>query len=144
MHTTGYQVVTITRHRYSKIGRFSPGQLGARTVEQRLAWVFLSVLLHRQGLFLFAPLIYVFGMLFYMGTVSFDVIPIIKHRPALGFIYRSPELYAMVRPEMDADDSSIDAVGFCFVDFALVISTFFPLFCFLSIAENFLLIGVGY
>ncbi|PIN09125.1 hypothetical protein CDL12_18292 [Handroanthus impetiginosus] len=94
------------RHRGSKSGRPPP-----RTLAQRLAWTLLSVLLKRQGIFLFAPLLYIAGMLFYMGTVSFDVVPVINHRPAPGSVYRSPQLYAKLRPEMDADNSSADAIS---------------------------------
>ena len=54
-------------------------------------------------------------MLLYMGSVSFDVVPVIKHRPAPGSVYRSPQLYAKLRPEMDADNSSTDAVCFPFL-----------------------------
>lgn len=70
----------------------------------------LSVLLRRQGIFLFAPLIYISGMLLYMGTVSFDVVPVIHHRPAPGSVYRSPQLYEKLRPEMESDNSSADAI----------------------------------
>ncbi|EYU30069.1 hypothetical protein ABFS83_05G043100 [Erythranthe nasuta] len=94
------------RHRGSKSGRPPP-----KTLAQRLAWIVLSVLLKRQGIFLFAPLLYIAGMLFYMGTVSFDVVPVIKHRPAPGSVYRSPQLYAKLRPEMDSDNSSADAIS---------------------------------
>lgn len=79
-----------------------------------MAWLLLSVLLRRQGVFLFAPLIYISGMLLYMGTVSFDVVPIIKHRAAPGSVYRSPQLYAKLKVGMDADNSSADAVSFGF------------------------------
>lgn len=48
-------------------------------------------------------------MLFYMGTVSFDVGPVITHRLAPGSVYRSPQVYAKLRPEMDADNSTADA-----------------------------------
>nr|XP_004498294.1 protein ESMERALDA 1-like isoform X2 [Cicer arietinum] len=99
------------RHTRSKTARFSPPQPPPRTFAQRLAWVFLSVLLRRQGVFLFAPLIYISGMLLYFGTFSFDVNPIIRHRPAPGSVYRSPQLYAKLRPDMDADDSSADAIS---------------------------------
>ncbi|XP_058724490.1 protein ESMERALDA 1-like [Vicia villosa] len=99
------------RHTRSKTGRFSPAQPAPRTYAQRLAWLFLSVLLRRQGIFLFAPLIYISGMLLYFGTFSFDVVPIIKHRPAPGSLYRSPQLYAKLRHEMDADNSSADAIS---------------------------------
>ncbi|KAE9595421.1 hypothetical protein Lal_00031271 [Lupinus albus] len=95
-----------------KTGRFSPNQPPpVRTVSQRLAWLFISVLLRRQGVFLFAPLIYISCMLLYIGSVSFDIVPIIKHRPAPGSVYRSPELYSKLRDEMDSDDSSVDAIS---------------------------------
>lgn len=91
--------------------RFTPGQQAPRNLAHRLAWLILSVLLRRQGIFLFAPLLYIAGMLFYMGTVSFDVVPIIRHRPAPGSLYRSPQLYEKLRPEMDSDNSTADAVS---------------------------------
>lgn len=94
----------------SKVGRFTSGQ-SPRTLAQQLAWVLLSVFLRRQGIFLFAPLLYISGMLFYMGTVSFDVVPVIQHRHEPGSVYRSPQLYAKLRPEMDADKSPADAVS---------------------------------
>ena len=50
-------------------------------------------------------------MLLYMGTVSFDVVPVIKHRPAPGSVYRSPQVYAKLRPEMDSDNSTSDTVS---------------------------------
>lgn len=105
----------------SKSGRFGGGGGGGRTVSQRLAWIFLSVLLRRQGVFLFAPLIYISGMLLYMGSVSFDVVPIIKHRPAPGSLYRSPHLYAKLKHEMDADNSTHHAVGFVFSCFFFLV-----------------------
>ncbi|CAN1311631.1 Protein ESMERALDA 1 [Linum perenne] len=98
----------------SKPGRFPsaaalpPG--GGRNLAHRLAWLLLSVLLRRQGIFLFAPLMYISGMLLYMGTVSFDVVPQISRRPAPGSVYKSPLVYEKLRPEMDADNSSADAL----------------------------------
>ncbi|KAL0288452.1 UNVERIFIED_CONTAM: protein ESMERALDA 1 [Sesamum calycinum] len=50
-------------------------------------------------------------MLFYMGTVSFDVVPVIKHRPTPGSVYRSPQLYAKVRREMESDNSYGDTIS---------------------------------
>ncbi|XP_008467134.2 protein ESMERALDA 1-like [Cucumis melo] len=99
------------RHSRSKGARFTQAQQPGRTFPQRLAWLILSVLLRRQGIFLFAPLIYISGMLLYMGTVSFDVVPVIKHRPAPGSVYRSPQLLAKLRHEMDSDNTSTDAIS---------------------------------
>ncbi|KAL0326894.1 UNVERIFIED_CONTAM: protein ESMERALDA 1 [Sesamum angustifolium] len=79
-----------------------------RTLAQRLARG-LSFFLKRQGIFLFAPLLYIAGMLFYMGTVSLDVVPFARNRLGPGSVYRSPNLYARIRHEMDSDNSSSDA-----------------------------------
>ncbi|GAV72858.1 O-FucT domain-containing protein [Cephalotus follicularis] len=100
------------RHGRSKGGRFTPGQppSGRAPLAHRLAWLLLSVLLRRQGIFLFAPLIYISGMLLYMGTVL-DVGPMINHSPAHGSVYRSPQLYAKLRHDMDSDNSSGDAMS---------------------------------
>ncbi|KAG6655145.1 hypothetical protein CIPAW_05G196200 [Carya illinoinensis] len=46
-----------------------------------------------------------------MGSVSFDVVPVISHRPAPGSVYRSPQLYSKLRPDMDSDNSSADAIS---------------------------------
>lgn len=77
-----------------------------RTLAQRMMWMLLSLFLRRQAIFLFAPLIYVSGMLLYMGTVSLDSVPAIISRPAPGSVYRSPQLYQRLRADMDADNSS--------------------------------------
>ncbi|KAG9458751.1 hypothetical protein H6P81_003259 [Aristolochia fimbriata] len=92
------------RLRRGKGGRFQSGQ--PRTVFQRVSYAVLSLFLRRQGVFLFAPVIYISIMLIYMGTVSIDVVPIVRIRPPRGSIYRSPELYEKLRSFMDADNSS--------------------------------------
>ncbi|KAG8634743.1 protein ESMERALDA 1 isoform X2 [Manihot esculenta] len=100
------------RHGGSRSKRFtSPSLPPGRTPAHRLAWRLLSVLIRCQGILLFAPLIYISGMLLYMGTVSFDVVSIIKYRPAPGSVYRSPQFYQKLRPEIDADNSSDDALS---------------------------------
>ncbi|OWM64019.1 hypothetical protein CDL15_Pgr006389 [Punica granatum] len=50
-------------------------------------------------------------MLLYMGSVKFDVVPVIRHRPDPGSIYRSPQVCEKLRPDMDADNSSADAIS---------------------------------
>lgn len=60
-------------------------------------------------------------MFLYMGSVSFDVVPLINHRPAPGSVYRSPQLYAKLRHEMDSDNSSADAVCVPFLILNLMI-----------------------
>ncbi|KAG6405550.1 hypothetical protein SASPL_133140 [Salvia splendens] len=92
------------RPRSSKSARPPP-----KTLAQRLLWIFLSCLLKRQGILIFAPILYIAVMLFYMGTVSFDVVPVITHRPPPGSVYRSRQLYHKLLPQMDSDNSSADA-----------------------------------
>uniref|UniRef100_A0A0D9WHB6 O-fucosyltransferase family protein n=1 Tax=Leersia perrieri TaxID=77586 RepID=A0A0D9WHB6_9ORYZ len=45
-------------------------------------------------------------MLLYMGSLPLDVVPRIIARPAPGSVYRSPQLYARLRADMDADNST--------------------------------------
>ncbi|KAK8314537.1 hypothetical protein V6Z12_D01G178500 [Gossypium hirsutum] len=92
-----------------KSGRCSPFQPG-RTIAHRFSCLLLSVLLRRQRIFLFAPLIYISGMLLYMGTASVDIIPVVKHRPSPGSVYRSPQVYEKLKIYMNADNSSADAI----------------------------------
>ncbi|XP_047054351.1 protein ESMERALDA 1-like [Lolium rigidum] len=73
---------------------------------RRAARAVLAALLRRQAVFLFAPLLYVAAMLLYMGSVSLDGVPRIISRPAPGSMYRSPQLYARLRADMDADNAT--------------------------------------
>lgn len=84
------------------------GGRGVRTMPQRIAWMLLSMLLRRQAIFLFAPLLYISGMLLYMGSVSLDVVPQIIARPVPGSVYRSPQLYHRFRGDLDLEDQSVD------------------------------------
>lgn len=98
--------------RRSKLpGRFTQSHA---TLAQRLSGALLSFLLRRQGILLLLPLLYISAMLFYTGTLSLDrVVPsYIKHRLSPGSVYRSPQLYDNLRADMDADNSSMDAVSF--------------------------------
>ncbi|KAL5222653.1 hypothetical protein ABZP36_027366 [Zizania latifolia] len=82
----------------------SAGRSGG--VVPRAARAVLAALLRRQAIFLFAPLLYVAAMLLYMGSISLDSVPRIISRPAPGSLYRSPQLYARLRAEMDADNAT--------------------------------------
>ncbi|KAL5224656.1 hypothetical protein ABZP36_011295 [Zizania latifolia] len=45
-------------------------------------------------------------MLLYMGSILLDIVPQIISHPALGLVYRSPQLYAHLRADMDTDNST--------------------------------------
>ncbi|KAG5611985.1 hypothetical protein H5410_023266 [Solanum commersonii] len=72
-----------------------------QTLPQHLASQFLSLLLRGQGIFLFAPLIYISAVLFYINTLDFHNLPPPHYAPP-GSVYRSPQLYANLRPQMDS------------------------------------------
>jgi hypothetical protein len=73
---------------------------------RRAARAVLAALLRRQAVFLFAPLLYVAAILLYMGSISLDSVPRIVSRPTPGSMYRSPQLYARLRADMDADNAT--------------------------------------
>lgn len=99
------------RSPHPRSGRSKSGRhqgLAQPNLLQRLTWPILSVFLRRQGLFLFAPLLYISGMLLYMGSVSLDVpvLPVIIARRVPGSVYRSSQLYDRIRLDMNADNFS--------------------------------------
>ncbi|KAL5221305.1 hypothetical protein ABZP36_026018 [Zizania latifolia] len=50
--------------------------------------------------------LYIAAMLLYMGSISLDIVSWILARTTLGSVYRSPQLYAHLRTDMDADNST--------------------------------------
>lgn len=70
----------------------------------------LSFFLKRHGLFLLAPLIYISGMLLYMGTVSLEMPRAHKYWPP-GSLYRSSEVFDAMWPQMQADDRVFQGVS---------------------------------
>ncbi|XP_008656362.1 protein ESMERALDA 1 isoform X1 [Zea mays] len=79
---------------------------GGGGAARRVARAVLATLLRRQAVFLFAPLLYVAAMLLYMGSLPLDAVPRIIARQPPGSVYRSPQLYARLRADMDADNST--------------------------------------
>ncbi|KAK8454023.1 hypothetical protein SEVIR_5G382100v4 [Setaria viridis] len=97
------------RRAWGRRGSGAKGGWSARAgagVARRAARAALAALLRRQAVFLFAPLLYVAAMLLYMGSISLDSVPRIISRPAPGSMYRSPQLYARLRADMDADNAT--------------------------------------
>jgi len=76
---------------------------------QRFLYFLLSILLRRHGVFLFAPLIYISGMLLYMGTVPFQV-PSVVRSPPPGSLYRSPQVFRKLWPDMRSENTSANAL----------------------------------
>ncbi|KAL6010678.1 hypothetical protein ACLOJK_001116, partial [Asimina triloba] len=100
------------RHGRSKIagGGRSPK---LQTVAERAIYVLLSAVLRRRGILLFAPLMYVSGMLMYMGTLDFEVSGgvVVRRRLVPGSTYRSPEVFQKLWPHMQADGNRSNALS---------------------------------
>ncbi|ERN02976.1 hypothetical protein AMTR_s00134p00089540 [Amborella trichopoda] len=83
--------------------------LKLQNVIHRLVYLLFSVVYRRHGVLLFVPLVYICGMLFYMGSLPFEG-PVVANRPPPGSTYRSPEVFKKLWPSMQADDNASNAV----------------------------------
>ena len=110
------------------VGSFRGGDAKLQRFVERLVYVFISAVYRRRGVLLFAPLLYISGMLLYMGSLGFDVVVVSKvtgggGKPAPpGSVYRSPQVFEKLWPFMEAENnaSSSNAVlcGFSFFLFS--------------------------
>ncbi|KAL6176622.1 hypothetical protein ACLB2K_053255 [Fragaria x ananassa] len=96
-------------------GRSKTSGRGAETKQQqsiveRAVFFIISVVFRRRGMLLFAPLLYISGMLLYMGSVSFDVVSL-KNVVIIGkpsppaSVYRSPQVFQKLWPFMQAESN---------------------------------------
>ncbi|KAJ7949699.1 O-fucosyltransferase [Quillaja saponaria] len=84
---------------------------------EKFLFVLISAVFKRRGLLLFAPLLYISGMLLYMGSFSFDVVNlqngvvVVHKRSPPGSVYRSPQVFEKLWPFMEAESNgSINAL----------------------------------
>lgn len=114
-------------------GRGKGGVRGPKlqSFADRLVHLLLSAVFRRRGILLFAPLVYISGMLIYMGTLSFEVpgSVVIRRRPPPGSTYRSPQVFEKLWPFLQMDGNSSDAVRVIVFEF---------LWCFFLDAERLL------
>lgn len=118
-------------HGHSRLGRSSPpssprfrhartksvgggGGVGVggtklQNILERLLYVLISAMFRRRGVLLFAPLLYISGMLLYMGTLGFDVVVVSKISgrsvAPLGSVYRSPQVFEKLWRFMEAQNN---------------------------------------
>ncbi|KDP34835.1 hypothetical protein JCGZ_11197 [Jatropha curcas] len=89
---------------------------GSRSSKQnlveRLIFILVSVVFRRRGVLLFAPLMYISGMLLYMGSLNFDVDlnlksggVVVRKRPPPGSVYRSPQVFEKLWPYMETESN---------------------------------------
>ncbi|KAA8538659.1 hypothetical protein F0562_028267 [Nyssa sinensis] len=78
---------------------------------ERVVYVLISSVYRRRGVLLVAPLLYISGMLLYMGTLDFDVVVskgggVGRGRAAPpGSVYRSPQVFEKLWPFMEAESN---------------------------------------
>ncbi|XP_010543593.1 PREDICTED: uncharacterized protein At1g04910 isoform X2 [Tarenaya hassleriana] len=95
-------------------GCCSPGgggvyRSGKQGLVERLVFVLVSAVFRRKGVLLLAPLLYIAGMLLFMGSFGFTVldlghgVEIIYKRGPPGSVYRSPKVFKRLWPMMEAD-----------------------------------------
>eukprot|EP00249_Psilotum_nudum_P009991 c22267_g1_i2 orf=317-607(+) len=72
---------------------------------QQFGRFLLLVLLRHHGVFLLVPLIYISGVLLYMGSIS-PVVPSALQSFRPGSIYRGPEVFKHLWPAMQTTNES--------------------------------------
>ncbi|XP_077248714.1 O-fucosyltransferase family protein [Tasmannia lanceolata] len=96
-------------------GKGRAGAGGGRNSKQnsfsdRLIYIVFSVLFRRRWILLFAPIMYISGMLMYMGNLNFDVPGVVLRRAPTGSTYRSPQVFQKLWPFMRVGGNSSDAL----------------------------------
>ncbi|KAM1747771.1 hypothetical protein ACFX1T_008746 [Malus domestica] len=97
------------RHGHNKnaAGRRGPKQ----SILEKVVVLLISVVFKRRAVLLFAPLLYLSGMLLYMGTVNFDVVSlknavvVVSKRSPPGSVYKSPQVFHKLWPHMQAESN---------------------------------------
>lgn len=72
---------------------------------EKLGFMLVSAVYRRRGVLLFAPLLYISGMLLYMGTFGFDGGRGGKEVAPPGSVYRSPQVFEKLWPHMQAENN---------------------------------------
>lgn len=85
------------------------GRAELKNVVERFGCFLISAMYRRRGVLLFAPLLYISGILMYMGTMGFNAVDNISGRGddavGPGSVYRSPEVFEKLWPFMEAESN---------------------------------------
>lgn len=109
------------RFRHGRHKNFSGGggRGGKQSTADKILFLLISTVFRRKGVLLFAPLLYISGMLLYMGSLGFDVaslknaVVVVHRRLPPGSVYRSPQVFQKLWPFMEAEsNASHNAVFF--------------------------------
>ncbi|KAG2714162.1 hypothetical protein I3843_03G016300 [Carya illinoinensis] len=93
-------------------GKNGGGRATKQRMVERLVFMLVSAVFRRKGVLLFAPLLYISGMLLYMGSLGFDVVSlkntvgvVVHKRTPPGSVYRSPQVFENLWPFMEAENN---------------------------------------
>ncbi|CAA0827792.1 O-fucosyltransferase family protein [Striga hermonthica] len=84
------------------------GRADMKNVMEGIGYLLISSLYRRRGVLLFAPLLYISGLLMYMGIVGFDSENNNGGVPDVvgpGSVYRSPQVFEKLWPFMEAESN---------------------------------------
>ncbi|KAL7156129.1 hypothetical protein ABFS83_03G122200 [Erythranthe nasuta] len=84
------------------------GRAEMKNAAERFRYFLISALYRKRGVLLFAPLLYIAGMLMYMGTMGFNAMSSVGGGDAVGpgSMYRSPEVFEKLWPFMEAESNN--------------------------------------
>ncbi|EPS61677.1 hypothetical protein M569_13117, partial [Genlisea aurea] len=88
------------------------GKGASKNMAAGFAYLLISALYRRKGMLLFAPLIYISGLVVYMGWIGFESVnsqrinTVGSDAVGPGTLYRSPELFEKLWPFMESETSS--------------------------------------
>ncbi|XP_049390480.1 O-fucosyltransferase 9 isoform X2 [Solanum stenotomum] len=83
-------------------------QVKLQNFAEKLGFMIVSAVYRRRGVLLFAPLLYISGMLLYMGALGFDASRTSGGGTGLdpiGSVYRSPQVFEKLWPLMEAENN---------------------------------------
>ncbi|CAA6660465.1 unnamed protein product [Spirodela intermedia] len=89
-------------------GRWFGSMVKPEKLAERLVYIVMSAFFRRKGILLFAPVMYIAGMLMYMGTLNLEAVQegvggAILRRAPVGSVYRSPKVFENLWPSMQLD-----------------------------------------
>lgn len=92
------------------VGGGGGGRCELKNVFERFGYFLLSAMYRRKGVLLFAPLLYISGMLLYMSVFGLDMGNTggnrgVKDAVGPGTVYRSPQVFEKLWPYMEAESN---------------------------------------
>ncbi|XVF63308.1 hypothetical protein PTKIN_Ptkin09bG0077600 [Pterospermum kingtungense] len=102
------------RLRHGRHKNFSGGggRGGKQSAADKILFLLISSVFRRKGVLLFAPLLYILGMLLFMGSLGFDVVSlknavvVVHRRLPPGSVYRGPQVFQKLWPFMEAESNA--------------------------------------